>query len=221
MPKRHLFTPPPRLPTFLQPLLPRGHARSFPWCRGSWTSRIARQLASIPLKVVGDGPERPRLERAAAAVPGSVTFLGRQPDAAIRDLYRGATVTLLPGEEDFGIVPVEAQACGTPVVALNRGGAVETVVPGTTGLLVDEPSAPAFAEAIRARAERRSTPAAIRAHAGSSRRERFVTRVGADRDASNRHAEALQPLSSRSMWRPTPCSASASSSPIPSGSIPD
>jgi glycosyltransferase involved in cell wall biosynthesis len=139
----------------------------------------ACQLASIPLKVVGDGPERPRLERAAAAVPGSVTFLGRQPDAAIRDLYRGATVALLPGEEDFGIVPVEAQACGTPVVALNRGGAVETVVPGTTGILVDEPSAPAFADAITRAARAPFDPAAIRAHAEQFGRERFVHEISA------------------------------------------
>jgi len=139
----------------------------------------ACQLAGVPLKIVGDGPERPRLERAAAAVPGSVTFLGRQPDAAIRDLYRGATVTLLPGEEDFGIVPVEAQACGTPVVALNRGGAVETVVPGTTGLLVDEPSAPAFADAITRAARTSFDPAAIRAHAEQFGRERFVHEISA------------------------------------------
>jgi glycosyltransferase involved in cell wall biosynthesis len=108
-----------------------------------------------------------------------VTFLGRQPDAAIRDLYRGATVTLLPGEEDFGIVPVEAQACGTPVVALNRGGAVETVVPGTTGILVHEPSAPAFADAITRAARTPFDPAAIRAHAEQFGRERFVREISA------------------------------------------
>ena len=75
-------------------------------------------------EIVGDGPERPRLERASHA---DVTFLGRRSDEDVRELYRGAAVTLLPGEEDFGIVPVEAQACGSPVVALGRGGALETV----------------------------------------------------------------------------------------------
>jgi glycosyltransferase involved in cell wall biosynthesis len=139
----------------------------------------ACQLAGTPLTIVGDGPERPRLERAAAAVPGSVMFLGRQPDAAIRDLYRQAAVTLLPGEEDFGIVPVEAQACGTPVVALNRGGAVETVVSGTTGILVDEPSAPAFADAIARAARTPFDSAAIRAHAERFGRERFVHEISA------------------------------------------
>ncbi len=60
------------------------------------------------------------------------------PDADLHRLYSRASVVLLPGEEDFGIVPLEAQACGTPVVALSRGGALETVVPGQTGVLVDE-----------------------------------------------------------------------------------
>jgi glycosyltransferase involved in cell wall biosynthesis len=106
-----------------------------------------------------------------------VTFLGRQPDSALRDLYRGAAVALLPGEEDFGIVPVEAQACGTPVVALGRGGAVETVIPGTTGMLVDEPSAPAFADAVARVTQTAFDPAAIRAHAERFSRERFVREI--------------------------------------------
>jgi glycosyltransferase involved in cell wall biosynthesis len=138
----------------------------------------ACQLAGMPLKIVGDGPERARLERKAAERRG-VTFLGRQPDAAIRDLYRHATVTLLPGEEDFGIVPVEAQACGTPVVALNRGGATETVVNGTTGILVDEPSPRAFADAITHAAQRSFDASAIRAHAERFSRERFVGEIAA------------------------------------------
>jgi glycosyltransferase involved in cell wall biosynthesis len=134
----------------------------------------ACRLAGIPLTVAGDGPERARLERLGAAAPGSVRFLGRQSDAAIRELYQGAVVTLLPGEEDFGIVPVEAQACGTPVVALGRGGAVETVVDGTTGFLVDAPTAPVFADAISRVTRTSFDPAAIRAHAERFSRERFV-----------------------------------------------
>jgi glycosyltransferase involved in cell wall biosynthesis len=122
------------------------------------------------LKVVGDGPERAALERAGA--PG-VEFLGRVPDRDVRSLYQRAAVVVLPGEEDFGIVPLEAQACGRPVVALGRGGAVETVVPEVTGLLVDDPSAEAFADAIAAAIARRFDRAAIRRHAERFGRERF------------------------------------------------
>src|SRR6478672_1978048 len=136
----------------------------------------ACRLARVPLKIVGDGPERARLERAAT---GDVLFLGRRSDADVRDLYRGAAVTLLPGEEDFGIVPVEAQACGCPVVALGRGGALETVVADETGVLVDDPSAPAFADGISRAMARRFDPALIRRHAERFSRERFSDEMAA------------------------------------------
>jgi glycosyltransferase involved in cell wall biosynthesis len=137
----------------------------------------ACRLAGVPLKIVGDGPERARLERAAASAGSDVMFLGRRSDEDVRELYRGAAVTLLPGEEDFGIVPVEAQACGCPVVALGRGGALETVIANETGLLVDDASAAAFAEAIarviELRVAGRLDPNAIRRHAERFSRERF------------------------------------------------
>jgi glycosyltransferase involved in cell wall biosynthesis len=136
----------------------------------------ACRLAGVPLRVVGDGPERPRLERASHA---DVTFLGRRSDEDVRDLYRRAAVTLLPGEEDFGIVPVEAQACGSPVVALGRGGALETVLPEETGVLVDEPSAAAFADGIGRAMSRRFDPSLIRRHAERFSRERFSDEMAA------------------------------------------
>ena len=106
----------------------------------------ACRLAGVPLRIVGSGPEA--AQAAGAAGPG-VEFLGTCTDEEIRDLYREAGVVLLPGEEDFGIVPVEAQACGRPVVALARGGALETVVDGVTGVLVASESPEAFAAGIR------------------------------------------------------------------------
>jgi glycosyltransferase involved in cell wall biosynthesis len=136
----------------------------------------ACRLARVPLKIVGDGPERPRLERAAT---GDVLFLGRRPDAEVRDLYRSAGVTLLPGEEDFGIVPVEAQACGSPVVALGRGGALETIVAEETGVLVEDSSAPAFADGINRAMARRFDPSLIRRHAERFSRERFGDEMAA------------------------------------------
>jgi len=101
--------------------------------------------ARMPLKIIGGGPERERLEAQATS---DVEFLGACSDDEIRELYRGACGVLLPGEEDFGIAPVEAMACGRPVIALARGGAAETVEDGSTGVLVEEPTVDAFAEGI-------------------------------------------------------------------------
>jgi glycosyltransferase involved in cell wall biosynthesis len=131
----------------------------------------ACRQARVPLKIAGDGPDRAALER--IAVNGDVEFLGRRSDEDLRVLYRRAAVTLLPGEEDFGIVPLEAQACGRPVVALARGGALETVKPGETGVLVDEPRAEAFAEAIAWAVDRPFDTTAIRRHAEQFSRSRF------------------------------------------------
>src|SRR5262249_35573281 len=105
----------------------------------------ACRLAKVRLKIVGDGPERLHLERAG----DNAEFLGRVPDSKIRELYQRAAMVLLPGEEDLGIVLLEAQASGRPVVALGRGGAVETVLPGETGVLVDDATPQAFADGIR------------------------------------------------------------------------
>jgi glycosyltransferase involved in cell wall biosynthesis len=87
-----------------------------------------------PLSVIGEGPEAERLRRASG--PG-VRFLGWQPDDVIREHYRRCKALLFPGEEDFGIVPVEALACGAPVIALGKGGAAETV-DSRVGRLFDE-----------------------------------------------------------------------------------
>jgi glycosyltransferase involved in cell wall biosynthesis len=80
----------------------------------------------LPLVVIGVGPERPKLERSASS---AVTFLGWQPDTVVRDYYRRCEALIFPGEEDFGIVPLEAQACGKPVIAFGKGGILETVIP--------------------------------------------------------------------------------------------
>jgi glycosyltransferase involved in cell wall biosynthesis len=130
----------------------------------------ACRRARVPLKIVGLGPERAALERSAQE---AAQFLGRLSNEEVRDLYRRAAVVLLPGEEDFGIVPLEAQACGRPVIALARGGAVETVLAGETGLLVDEPEPEAFAAAIATALDRPFDVATIRRHAERFGRERF------------------------------------------------
>ena len=150
----------------------------------------AARLSGIPLRIVGRGPDRERLEAQASGAP--VEFLGFQPDEAVRDLYRGALGVVLPGEEDFGIVPVEAQACGRPVVALARGGARETVRDGVTGVLVSDPSAEAFAAAFRSLGSRPFNSDVIRQHAEAYGRDRFASEMQAVIDDTLRAPEGTQ-----------------------------
>ncbi|MBI5765031.1 MAG: glycosyltransferase [Planctomycetes bacterium] len=98
------------------------------------------------LVVVGDGPQRGRLERLAR---GGVTFAGAVSDERLRELYAGCRALVFPNEEDFGIVPVEAQAAGAPVIALGRGGGLETVVDGVTGVHFADESVAGLVEAVR------------------------------------------------------------------------
>lgn len=133
----------------------------------------ACQRIGLPLRVVGQGPEEARLR--AMSGP-DVTFLGALSDEQVRAEYRTAAMVLLPGEEDFGIVPVEAQACGTPVVALGRGGATETVVHGQTGMLASD-GVPAFAEAIREALATTWSVEACRRQAERFSVERFVSEM--------------------------------------------
>jgi glycosyltransferase involved in cell wall biosynthesis len=99
-----------------------------------------------PLNIIGEGPERARLE--AMAGP-NVHFLGWQRDEVIGDYYRSCRALLFPGEEDFGIVPIEALACGAPVIALGRGGVAETV-DNSVGRIYQEPTSACLLAAIDA-----------------------------------------------------------------------
>jgi len=135
---------------------------------------MAARHAGVGLTVVGNGPERPRLEK---LVGDGVRLLGWQADEEIRELYRTSTATILPGEEDFGIVPVEAQACGRPVVALGRGGALDTVLDGETGVLFPETTVESLAEGLKRAAALPWDTARIRAHAERFSRERFVAEM--------------------------------------------
>jgi glycosyltransferase involved in cell wall biosynthesis len=124
------------------------------------------------LRIVGRGPEEPRLRTLSS---GEVDFLGWRTNEEIRDLYREATAVLLPGTEDFGMVPVEAQACGTPVVALGQGGACETVQDGLTGVLVGDESVDAFADGLERVQSLRRDPDACRAQAERFSHAHFMT----------------------------------------------
>ncbi len=137
------------------------------------------------LRIIGTGPDRTHLEQLAN---GHVDFIGHATDDEIRDEYRRALAVLLPGEEDFGIVPVEAQACGRPVVALARGGALETVVAGETGIFFGELTADSMAHALQQVAATRFDPQRLRANA-----ERF---------SREHHEEAMHTVIDQTLQRP-------------------
>lgn len=126
------------------------------------------------LIVVGDGPDRTRLEGMAGP---SVRFMGRLSDDEISRLYSGCRAFLLPGEEDFGITPLEAMACGKPVIALARGGALETIVDGKTGILFRDPTPQSLLAAVSACEATRWDQEAIRTHSLSFSTERFLEKM--------------------------------------------
>jgi len=92
--------------------------------------RAFNQLG-LPLKIIGEGPDRQTLETMAK---DNIEFLGALPEGALVDYYAACKALIFPGEEDFGMVPLEAMASGRPVIAYAKGGALETVIPGSTGV---------------------------------------------------------------------------------------
>jgi glycosyltransferase involved in cell wall biosynthesis len=126
----------------------------------------------LPLTVVGTGRDRSRLERMAGP---TVTLLGFVPEEELPRLYATARAVIFPSDDDFGLVPVEAMASGTPVLALRRGGARETVVEGVTGEFFDEPLEELLADCVRRFLDREHTydQSAIRAHTAQFTAERF------------------------------------------------
>ena len=109
----------------------------------------AADLLGMPVKIAGRGPDRSRIEAAAAAASVPVELIESPDDHELRDLYAHAACLVFPTVEDFGMVPVEAQATGTPVVALAAGGALETVVDGVSGAFASDASPDALAAAAR------------------------------------------------------------------------
>jgi glycosyltransferase involved in cell wall biosynthesis len=109
---------------------------------------LAADRVGVPLVVAGTGPGEAALRQLAASVRVPVTFEVSPTDERLRDLYRAASAFVFPALEDFGIVAVEAQACGTPVVALAEGGTADTVLDGVTGVLVEEQDVEGFATGL-------------------------------------------------------------------------
>ncbi|GJD52776.1 D-inositol-3-phosphate glycosyltransferase [Methylobacterium crusticola] len=139
------------------------------------------------LVVVGGGEMLERIRRLAGP---TVTVLGPQPFAQLRHLYARCQALVFPGEEDFGIVPVEAMASGRPVIAFGRGGATESVVDGQTGLFFHEQSAAAIIEAEQRFRATTFDPALCRAQAERFAAARFELRMQAFVEARLRQARA-------------------------------
>lgn len=100
----------------------------------------------LPLVVIGQGAELDYLRKIAGS---TIRLLGRQPDDVMRTYYQKCKALIFPGEEDFGMTPLEAQACGRPVVAYGRGGAIETVIDGETGILFEEQTVESLINGIK------------------------------------------------------------------------
>lgn len=138
-------------------------------------NRLKRKLV-----VIGMGQDEKRVRRLAGS---TIAFLGWQSDEAIRGHLQRSRALLFPGEEDFGIVPVEAQACSCPVIAYGRGGATETVIPlgkeEPTGLWFEEQTVDCLMEALNRFESRRDefSPEAARRHAEKFNRPRFASAI--------------------------------------------
>lgn len=181
----HVIYPPVDVQRFVPRELPRRHFLA--GGRLVRYKRVDRAIAaanetSLPLIVFGDGPDRGRLE--AMAGP-SVRFVGPCTNDQLLELMQGAIALVFPGVEDFGILPVEAQAAGTPVVAFARGGAVETVADERTGVLYSEDSLECLSDAWITARDRHWDAAECRRNAERFSRRRFerevidfLTRIG-------------------------------------------
>ncbi len=126
------------------------------------------------LVIIGTGSEQKRLKSMARK---NIEFLGWVDDQYLPSYFEGCRALIFPGEEDFGIVPVEAMATGKPVIAYAKGGALETVVDGTTGILFREPTVGSLEQAVRGLGKTAFKPESIRFHAQQFDRAIFKERI--------------------------------------------
>ena len=143
--------------------------RLVPYKRFDLLIDVANAL-QLPLKIAGTGKEREALRKKAGP---TIELLGFVPDSQLSDLYRNAKALLFPQFEDAGVVPLEAQASGTPVIAYGKGGALDTVKDGETGLFFAEQSVESLKDALQRFEGMRFDPAVIREHTRQYSSERF------------------------------------------------
>lgn len=142
----------------------------------------------LPLLIIGEGEQARHLKSIAKP---NISFLGYQTDEQIASYYARCQAFVFPGEEDFGITPVEAQASGRPVIAFARGGATETVKDGLTGVLFDDQSAAGLTAAVRKFQANEFSAATIREHALQFERAEFMAAIKEFVEQSYREHVAL------------------------------
>ena len=125
------------------------------------------------LVIIGDGPDRAVLEKMSRS---NITFLGRLPDPEVASYYARCKALLFPGDEDFGIVPLEANAAGRPVIAFKAGGALDTVIDGETGIFFSELTPESLSAAVLRAEKTEWDSVAIRKHAEDYAEPRFRER---------------------------------------------
>jgi glycosyltransferase involved in cell wall biosynthesis len=170
-------------PVAIEAFGPACESESFYLCVGELVAykRIDLAIAAFnelkkPLVVIGDGEEYDALKKRAGP---SIRFLGRQDFSVLREHFAKCRALVYPGEEDFGIVMVEAIASGRPVIAFRRGGALEIVVSGKTGLFFEEQTVQSLGDAVRhfENIEWAFQPSALIAHARQYSKKNFESRM--------------------------------------------
>ncbi|MCK5016729.1 MAG: glycosyltransferase [Candidatus Peribacteraceae bacterium] len=147
--------------------------RMVPYKRFDLLIQVANEL-QIPLRISGCGPEEARLRSQAGP---TVEFLGYINDKDLPDLYSKAKAILFPQFEDAGVVPLEAQACGTPVIAYGKGGVLDTVIADKTGIFFEEQNVNSIANALDKFSSMQFSRENIRAHAEQFSEEKFRRKI--------------------------------------------
>lgn len=132
------------------------------------------ELPDLKLIVAGEGPELEKLKKVAKS---NIEFVGFVENKKLRSLMQKAKAFIFAAEEDFGIIPVEVQACGTPVIALSKGGTLETVVENQTGIFFDEQTAEKIKKAVIEFGKKKFDPKVIREHSLIFSKERFEKEI--------------------------------------------
>jgi glycosyltransferase involved in cell wall biosynthesis len=164
-------------------------SRFMPYKRIDLAIEACNQLG-LPLLISGSGRDEQRLRKLAGP---TIRFLGRLSDEEVLDYYARCRALILPGEEDFGITPLEAQASGRPVIAYGAGGALASVIDGVTGVFFREQTVASLAATLATFDEARFDARAIRNHALEFDKPRFHRRILQFIEAKMSAARAAEP----------------------------